>query len=252
MEIPQALLEFIRAKRCVVISGGSLGVDSGLPDSANLKEILADAIQQQIHGYDPSSRNLYDVAQDLAEYRGQKILAELLSEAFSGVEPDTIHRQIARHFQYIATGGLDSLYEQSLEAEGISYQLIYSEKTASLLNPSTCNLIKMHGLLENPESIIYTTRSIERYEKTHPRLREVFKRLIRENAMVFFGYSLNDDTLKHLYTEVEEMMTGSITQPRYVIDPADVGLRRILLASYGFRILNATTEDFLDALEKQL
>lgn len=105
---------------------------------------------------------------------------------------DVIFKIMPHH---IITTNFDSLLENSKEINARLYSIISQDKDI-LLENNTHYIIKMHGDLQDPESIVLKESDYINYEQTHPLICTFIKSLLIDHTFLFIGYSLNDYNLK--------------------------------------------------------
>ncbi len=105
---------------------------------------------------------------------------------------DDLILDIAPH--HIITTNYDALLENSASIKTANYKVIYEDKDL-LSNASDGYIIKMHGDIDHPETIILKESDYLDYEQTHPLISTYIKSLLVNHTFVFVGYSLNDNNL---------------------------------------------------------
>ena len=105
---------------------------------------------------------------------------------------DAIFKILPHH---VITTNYDPLLERSKEVNALLYSVIYQDKDI-LSNNNTHYIIKMHGDLEYPQSIVLRESDYIEYEQTHTLISTFIKSLLLDHTFLFIGYSLNDYNLK--------------------------------------------------------
>lgn len=105
---------------------------------------------------------------------------------------DKLILDIAPH--HIITTNYDTLLETSASLNTTKYQVIYEDKDL-LSNASDGYIIKMHGDIDHPQTIVLKESDYLDYEQTHPLISTYIKSLLVNHTFVFVGYSLNDNNL---------------------------------------------------------
>jgi len=145
---------------------------------------------------------------------------------------DEIILDIAPH--HIITTNYDTLLENSASIKTANYKVIYEDKDL-LSNASDCYIIKMHGDIDHPQTIVLKESDYIDYEHTHPLISTYIKSLLVNHTFLFVGYSLNDNNLN--------LIIGWIN---YFCKQYGVSER-----PYSFLIQNAVPSEFeLSRLEK--
>lgn len=105
---------------------------------------------------------------------------------------DEMILDIAPH--HIITTNYDTLLENSASINTAKYKVIYEDKDL-LSNASDGYIIKMHGDIDHPQTIVLKESDYIDYEQTHPLISTYIKSLLVNHTFLFVGYSLNDNNL---------------------------------------------------------
>lgn len=95
---------------------------------------------------------------------------------------------------HIITTNYDSLLEDSAAINSRIYRVV-SQDSDLLSKSSERYIIKMHGDLELPETIVLKESDYIDYEQKHPLISTFIRSLLVNHTFVFLGYSLNDYNL---------------------------------------------------------
>ena len=121
----------------------------------------------------------------------QTIIDAIRCDAKSNAIDDLIFEILPQH---IITTNYDTLLEDSDTINTSMYKVIYKDKDL-LSNISDRYLIKMHGDINDPPSIILKESDYIDYEQTHTLISTFIKSLLINFTFLFLGYSLNDNNL---------------------------------------------------------
>lgn len=136
-----------------------------------------------------------------------KTLQEILGETV--LQPKPIHRSIVElPVASIMTTNWDSMAERACKmAYGTQPKAIWSDK--QLAKSETPEVIKLHGSLEEPESLVFSEDDYYRHlagdTKTHL-VRNKVLTLLAEHSLLIFGYSLGDPDLKTMLSYLRERL----------------------------------------------
>lgn len=131
-----------------------------------------------------------DTSEKHANYFGL-IQSTLHSDNGSNPIDDEIFSVFPRH---IITTNYDPLLEKSKAANSILYSVVTRDSDL-LAEASDRYIIKMHGDLEKPDTIVLRESDYINYEQDHPLISTFIKSLLVNHTFVFLGYSLNDNNL---------------------------------------------------------
>lgn len=219
MDWIQAIKEIQKAQRknqLVIFVGSGVSNNSGIPTWWDLIKIIADKL-----GYDkcnscknqqedcPKSKceERYNFTQDeflrIPEYYYQQdksekhknyyrlIKSTLKNDKDSNPIDDEIFKILPHH---IITTNYDALLEKSENLNSKLYTVV-SQDSDLLSKSDERYIIKMHGDLETPETIVLKESDYIDYEQRHTLISTFIRSLLVNHTFLFLGYSLNDYNL---------------------------------------------------------
>lgn len=219
LESIKAIRNAQERNQLVVFVGAGVSKNSGLPSWGELVKSIAEKI-----GYyhqDPcnecESRNakcplgeckrLYDFSQDeflrIPEYFFQSDLSNDHIEYYHHIVetlnvdgvPNAIDEEIFNLLpHHIITTNYDSLLEDSSNISRKLYTVV-SEDRDLLSHASEHYIIKMHGDLDIPHTMVLKESDYINYEQDHPLISTFIRSLLVNHTFLFLGYSLNDYNL---------------------------------------------------------
>ncbi len=133
---------------------------------------------------------LNDRTESHSEYFNQ-IKTTLKCDGISNLIDDEIFRILPHH---IITTNYDPLLENSTDVNAQLYAVVTQDKDL-LSKASERYLIKMHGDLEIPQTIVLKETDYLNYEQDHPLISTFIRSLLINHTFMFLGYSLNDYNL---------------------------------------------------------
>jgi len=202
--------------RLIIFVGAGVSSNSGVPTWGSLIRTIAEKI-----GYDKcafckksgetcSKENCekrYAFTQDeflrIPEYFYQqdtsnehdayyRFLQDLLGD---GYLTNPINAEIFKILpRHIITTNFDSLLEESQEINARLYAVVSQDKDL-LENASERYIIKMHGDIKVPQTIVLKENDYINYEQEHPLISTYIRALLVNHTFAFLGYSLNDYNL---------------------------------------------------------
>ena len=131
-----------------------------------------------------------DTSTDHEEYY-RFIVDSLTSKATSNPIDDEIFNLLPHH---IITTNYDSLLEDSKNHLSKLYTVV-TEDSDLLSKASDRYIIKMHGDLASPQTIVLKESDYIDYEQNHPLISTFIRSLLINHTFLFLGYSLNDYNL---------------------------------------------------------
>lgn len=107
-----------------------------------------------------------------------------------------------------STTNYDELLEDALRTRGIGYHRIVSDKGIGFWSEDELQLVKMHGSVDDEESIVVTEDDYAKYSRQHPNIRRRLADLLAIKTFLFIGYSLSDPDFNFIYDEIRFDLEG--------------------------------------------
>jgi hypothetical protein len=188
------------AGQLVIFVGSGVSANSGLPTWKEMILKIAERLPADFNSDAPFNPDTYLripeylYEQDLSpnhQYYYQTI-GEILSSDAPANPIDDLIFDIRPH--HIITTNADALLERSASLNTRLYAVV--SKDADLLSKSSQHyLIKMHGDIQDPETVVVKESDYLDYEQNHPLLSTFIRSLLINHTFLFIGYSLNDYNL---------------------------------------------------------
>ena len=219
MDWIQAIKEIQEAQRknqLVIFVGSGVSNNSGIPTWWDLIKIIADKLEydkcnscknQQEDCPKSECEERYNFTQDeflrIPEYYYQQDRSEkhknyyrlikntLKNDKDSNPIDDEIFKILPHH---IITTNYDALLEKSENLNSKLYTVV-SQDSDLLSKSDERYIIKMHGDLETPETIVLKESDYIDYEQRHTLISTFIRSLLINHTFLFLGYSLNDYNL---------------------------------------------------------
>ncbi|MBM4430938.1 MAG: CHAT domain-containing protein, partial [Chloroflexi bacterium] len=210
---PRPLVKSLREGRCALFAGSGLSAWASLPTWPRLltdiaAEMRADEPDQpELQELDTLIKEgkLLEVAdyckEKLGPARYSGILAERLSGASGDIpEPHQLLMQLP--FAAFVTTNYDKLLERAYSQVRGSLPKTPTHADIGALGPllftHTPFVLKAHGDIDRPETLILTQRDYQEMIHVNRAFNEVFSAILLTNAILFVGYSLSDPDLRLL------------------------------------------------------
>jgi hypothetical protein len=140
------------------------------------------------------------------------------------------------------TTNQDKIFEQCAMQYGRHYRIIVTLDDLAGSRPGDPYLIKYHGDLSHPESLIFTQRSYKkRIEDVDHFLNIRMRSDLLAKSFVFIGYSFRDPNIIQLFDELSSAFRGSLP-PSYLIAYSYSNELEILHNKYGINIVDPVRE----------
>lgn len=228
---PASLIRYLWEGRCVLFAGSGLSAWGRLPTWGGLLEHIV----EELRGEEPDSpdldeldtllkeRKYLEVADYCRERLGPRRYGEILADRLrdtDGEIPEP-HRIIVNlPFAAIVTTNYDKLLE--LAHFGLTRRLpkapthLDADALGPLLFDDTFFILKAHGDIDRPESLVLTARDYQDIIHSNPAFNAVFSAILLTNALFFVGYSLTDPDLRLLLDRQLTTFKGYIPE-RYAL-----------------------------------
>jgi hypothetical protein len=250
MKIPNALLEATRQRQVVIFAGAGISRQAVGLSGRSLRDALAADIKKDYEDYDVAERSLEDVCDEYQVVNDRSVLVNRIADLFPArPAPTPAHLAAVRMFRFIVTTNWDRLFELAADAVGNRYRVLASEADVPNFNFDNHNLLKIHGSIEHPTTLVCTTEDYELYPETHPQMLERVAGLLYGYTVLYVGYGLRDEHLRALLSRIRRQR-GDWGRRAYVVGSYDT-VRCLLLKERKMEVIDAQADDFLPALAQQ-
>lgn len=246
--IPDELVARVRDGRAVPLIGAGLSSAAGIASWPELVERLRSSVGARL------GRPIADDELDLfatpvlySHLQGSRQpLLELLGEAVDDrFEPHPMHRLLAQMpVRSVLTTNWDRLIERAFEPIR-PVQVVHDEMTVASWNEGLATqIVKLHGTIEDPRSIVFAEDDYQRFYTSESPLLNLAKTILATRSVFAIGFSMTDTYVKMLFSQVSRL-AGDTKNPHYVIVP-DAGpadLRTEYLQAAGFIVVDAPTSE---------
>lgn len=159
-----------------------------------------DSCTQQCFGINDFSSDEYLKIPQYVYNKSQEKYRETLCSSISGkAYPDAPLSKAIFEINpaHIITTNYDKLLESSNSEFCKQYDVIVSDKDLLVANKSKY-IIKMHGDVSHPETIVLKEQDYLEYSQKHVLMELFVKSLLADHTILFLGYSLNDYNVKQI------------------------------------------------------
>ena len=250
MQVPFGLINAVKSRQVVLFAGAGISFKSINVGALTLRDALGAEIQGNYPGYDFSKRSIEDVCDEYAALSDRISLVNRLASLIPrSAAPLASHLAAVKTFRFIVTTNWDLLFEAAYSQINQGYQCLASEADAPNFSYDQHNLLKIHGTADRPLTLIATSDDYENYNDKHPLLLQRITDLLHQNTVLFVGYGLRDEHVRHLLAHIRRER-GEWANKNYAIGFYD-DVRTKLLESRGIEVLPYDAADFLPELAKR-
>lgn len=268
---PASLVRYLRNGRCVLFCGSGLSAWARLPTWGRLLEAIVQQLSEELPD-DPSlaelqrlleAGKLLEVADHCKEALGRRY-NDILSEQLRGGEGEIPepHKVIVRMpFSAAVTTNYDKLLERSYASVG-SLPKTPTHRDVDTLGPLLFDgsffILKAHGDIDRPESMVLTARDYQEIIHANPAFNSIFSAILLTKAILFVGYSLNDPDFRLLLDRQFTIFGGNVPDRYALMSGVGKVERDVLWRTARIRVLpydqgqHGQVLEFLQMLEDQL
>lgn len=230
VEVPEELIESVRARKCILFVGAGLSSLAGFPTWPQLIDrLVAKAKKSPNARLDglaamEARRDFLMLAEFARDTLGAWRYTQLLKQELDlPVPPSPVHRLIAgTNYRGIITTNYDLLLENAIaQVRGrvpSAFTTNGIEAMGEALFSPELFIYKLHGDIRSPGSIVLSTRDYDRMILRNPHVRSFLFGAVLNHTLLFVGYSLGDPDFNLLLRELT-LMFESYVPDHYALLP---------------------------------
>jgi len=265
--LPKKLFELVSERKIIPVIGSAFSVPSGLPSWSSM---LSDLIN---YYYPQNERILITKAfqnkksPDLADFLDTISISDynikdFISEKINNpnIQPTQYHKfLIDLQPDTIITTNWDLLIEQAYNDNKIPLNVIYSDNhVANFDTNKKTQLLKIHGSINDFESLVYKKSSYEEFWKENKVLYSLLVTLISTRNLLFIGYGLGDPNVL-LLLDLLKRTTGKFIREHFALIFGNDSMNNVwqrydvnIVYAPEFEELNRNYEDSIIKFFKEL
>ncbi len=245
--IPQGLIESLRQREAVLFAGAGMSISAlGITTDALVGDICQQ-IMNDLPNYDRTHRQPQDIFDEFAALVDLNTLQRTLEILIPTGKPTRAHEAAVRIFPTIITTNWDDLFERAFDAADIRFRVVVENKDTAVPSTEMSQLIKMHGTVRQPMTLIATTTQFAAYHLTHTAVLDRVVSLLHQKRPIFVGYGLRDEHIRRILAQAENQHTLK----GYAVGFYDEARTR-LLASLGIQTIPIGANEFFDTVANLL
>jgi hypothetical protein len=161
-------------------------------------------------GITSQASDALDIPQWVVEAHGRAALESRMVEVFRdpSKEPTELQRLLACYpFDIVFTTNFDQLMEQALQAQAHQVNVVIEDsQVGRIRKDDRVTLVKMHGCVSAPDTIVVTRDDYETYAQHHPAIVTYLQSLLATRTFLFVGFSLTDPNFRAIYSTVQHVL----------------------------------------------
>jgi translation initiation factor 2B subunit (eIF-2B alpha/beta/delta family) len=185
------------------------------------------------------------------EKESRSVLQQLICGYYdaAGAKPLPAHTILASlPFKSYVTTNFDLLLEKALEKQRKRYAEIIEDEDVPGWNSNTIPIIKYHGSITRPATLIAAEDEYTNLEKREEIVAAFIKTLFSNKPLLFLGFALADRDFKALFEDTR-IILGSHMLKSYAVVHSASGYEKDYWKSQGVEIIESDATDFLRKLE---
>ncbi len=240
METPQELIEQFAKGHGAVFVGEGLSIGAGLPGWSDLIKRLAAELEDC-----PPDASCQDVAQYYFNQQGLRHLISRLRREFDtfDLKPTNIHEILMKlPVQLFFTTNYDDLIEQAFQEKNRKFDIIVNNEDAGFFDNERLQLIKLHGDLKQPDSVVATANDHEQYFHDRSALARLLSVTLQTRTMLFIGYGATNYNFRQMLTQVR-IEAGKLARNAFIITQNANQLIINDMESRNIRVINLVSSE---------
>ena len=203
MQIKANLIDAVKNRQAVLFAGAGISWKAIGFGGLYVRDQPGMQIKRDYPSYDYESRSVEDLCDEYAALNDRIALVDRLAALIpQDKTPQESHVASVKTFRFIVTTNWDLLFEAAYRKINQHYQVLSQDADAPLFSYDQHNLLKIHGSADHPVSLVATTDDYENYAETHARLLDKVAELLQNNTVLFVGYGLRDEHVRHLLSRI--------------------------------------------------
>lgn len=193
-DIDSVLVERFAHGNGTVFVGAGISLGSRLPSWSELMSHLRTDLGTEIS----ASTDYLHIAELFETKHSRSVLVQYLKERLGDVRfqlTKTHELIVGLPVQRIYTTNFDTLLEQASQKKQINRNVIFNASHVGFSDTSTLSIVKLHGDLGDPNSIVISARDFYSYFAKNPAVADLLKVELQTHTVLFLGYSFSDPNL---------------------------------------------------------
>ncbi len=213
--IPRSLVNDFQHGRVCIFVGAGLSMSAGLP---SWTELLDDLENRLVSGAEDdnmflSSCGALERAQFFYDAAGKANVINSIRDIFKRRQSksDTFEHMMLSSLptNNIITTNWDDLIERAFSKTGVDLRVIWKDSQISPEAVDTTQLIKLHGDLNDPASIIFSDDDYAEFFNKNSLMESYLATILARSTILMVGYSFQDITFKSICKYVSERLGGN-------------------------------------------
>ncbi|MFH1982962.1 MAG: SIR2 family protein [Pseudomonadota bacterium] len=244
--------------RCVLFLGSGISTTytdtsgktfHGLPTGGQL---LAHLRNSRTYVTDESS--LVEALTMKFTHEGRRGLLDFIGEHIptTATNPLPAHIEIAKlPLSAIITTNWDLYIEEALQKSHVDFHVIVQDSDIPIFRPSSVPVVKFHGTINRPDTIVATLNDYEDIFTKRPVVSSLLRVLCAQGTVLFLGYSLDDPDFKTLHRRLKRELSEFMPKS-FAVQLAPSPSAKAYWGSQDLHIIESDATDYLRTINNRL
>lgn len=156
-----------------------------------------------------------------------------------------------RLFEAIITTNWDHGLEETLgkicQEEGPLIQSLIRDTDCLKYDSSNISILKIHGDIDEPETLVLSSQDFDLYEKEHPRIIERLRILFSTKYVVLIGYSAKDENFRRIYRSLAHDL-GKGLKGGWIVSPVLGDHEKLWVPEVNLQHIPVKADEFLSSV----
>ncbi|MFT7614226.1 MAG: NAD-dependent SIR2 family protein deacetylase [Parvicellaceae bacterium] len=245
--LPFELVDAVKTGNAVLFAGAGISLAAGLPSASAFAQSMIKLMHDVEPGYsaNPTGSAFAGIATDLSAVMGRQYLVEAIAKIIDspqGVKPTEAHFKSVELFDHIITTNYDSLFEGAMSSLNLSSDIYAEEIDGEISNRA---LIKLHGTIDIPSSLLLTESEVYMFDKSRPNLWNAALEELKSKVVVVVGASLHDPSIIRLFSEANNIKG-------YYVSPELISSTSKRVNAWNLTCIQIEADEFMSMLHEYI
>lgn len=224
-----------------IFVGAGVSMRAGMPSWYELidplKKYVKEAITQQ--------SSLLDIAELYSvKYRRPALVHAIKQEIEKrNARPTKVQNLLVNlPIHRIFTTNFDTLLEMAAKESFIRHRVVVNAPDVAVSDASQLVIVKLHGDINQSDSLIITSRDYYSYFATHPTVADLLKVELQTRTVLFLGYSFSDPDLGMILSRIGEESGDEMRRMLYSVQFRPPELVKRALEARGVTVIPLDAE----------
>lgn len=216
---PEELVKSFKEGNVCLFVGSGVSCSSGLKGWDDLIASMRDVMLEEASAAEMADLREFfknagklDIAEVFRDRVGENRYHDFLRREYrlKRVNLSPLHKALRRlPVNTIFTTNYDKLLERTFRNDmGDDPPVIHSPEQLAVIDSSERRIIKIHGDIDHPKSIILTRKDYEMFEDRYAAIQDYIRRAISFETMFFVGFGLEDPNFERFYANARKVFLG--------------------------------------------